>query len=190
VNAPAADPPLRLRAFSAADAPVFAAFRADPVSATLTFGAMRTPETEADVVAFVRDVNAAGHLWIWADASDEPVGFSVLRSVDRLNRTLWTGSGVFDPAARGRGLGSIGRRMVLDIVFNEMDFRRIYGEFASFNEASRRSHLKMGAEFVGVRRKVYFSAGVHHDAVVYTVARERFNALFPPDPERHLGVRR
>ncbi|HEY4026313.1 MAG TPA: GNAT family protein [Candidatus Dormibacteraeota bacterium] len=181
---------LRIRACSAGDVEVFARYRADPVSATLTFGAVRTPETAEDVARFVETVNASGHLWIWADASDRAVGFSVLRSIDRLNRTLWTGSGIFEPDQRGRGLGSLGRRLVLDLVFNEMDYRRIYGEFGSFNEASRRSHLKMGAEIVGVRRQVYFSSGVYHDAVVYTVARERFNALFPPDPRRHLEVRR
>ncbi|HXM57872.1 MAG TPA: GNAT family protein [Candidatus Dormibacteraeota bacterium] len=182
---------LRVRAFLPGDLEAFHRFRADPASAAQTYGSVLSPETVDDVRRSVEAASAAGYLvWAWTDESDGLVGFSVLSSVDRVNRTLWTGSAVIDPARRGRGLGSLGRRLVLDFVFNEMDFRRIYGEFGAFNEASRRSHMKMGAEVIGVRRQAYFISGRHHDAVMYTIARERFNALFPPDADRCLGVRK
>jgi RimJ/RimL family protein N-acetyltransferase len=188
VSAGAGGHDLTIRAFEPRDLEVFARFRADPVSATMAFGSVRMPETLDDVARFVRGMAESGsYFWIWADRSGEAVGYSSLDSVDRVNRTIQTGSGVLDPARRGAGLGTLGRRLVLDRLFNEMEYRRVYGEFAAFNEASRRSHAKLGAEIVGRRRQVHFASGVYHDSVVYMVRCERFNELFPPDPHRHTG---
>jgi RimJ/RimL family protein N-acetyltransferase len=180
---------LTLRAFRPGDAAAFAAFEADRVSCALAYGRVVLPETAEAVGRRIVSMSESGRLvhWIWADSSGEPVGFSMLHSIDRVNRTLWTGSAIFDPGLRGRGLGSLGRRLALDHVFNEMGFRRAYGEFAVFNEASRRSHDKVGAELVGSRRRAFFISGRYYDAVVYVVRRERFNELFPPDPGRYLA---
>lgn len=177
---------VRIRAFLPKDLDAFARFRADPVSTAQAYGSVLMPETMDDARRPLEASTATGDylLLAWADDNDDAIGFTTLSGIDRVNRTLWTGSAVLDPAQRGRGIGSTGRRLVLDCVFNEMDFRRVYGEFGAFNEASRRSHQKMGAEVVGARRRAYFISGRYHDAVVYTVQRERFNALFPPDPDR------
>src|SRR5262249_30587654 len=124
---------LRVRAFLPRDLEAFARFRADPASAAQTYGSALPPETVDDVRRSVESATAAGYLvWSWTDETDRLVGFSVLSGVDRVNRSLWTGSAVVDPADRGRGIGSLGRRLVLDFVFNEMNFRRIYGEFGAF----------------------------------------------------------
>jgi RimJ/RimL family protein N-acetyltransferase len=182
---------IRIRAFEPKDVDAFVRFRADPVSTALAYGGVLPPETVEDVRRSIASADGVDYLlWSWADDADHLVGFSSLSGIDRVNRTLCTGSAVIDPAHRGRGLGSLGRRLVLDFVFNEMDFRRIYGEFGAYNEASRRSHMKMGAEVVGVRRQAYFVSGRYHDAVVYTIERERFNTLFPPDPDRCLRAPR
>jgi RimJ/RimL family protein N-acetyltransferase len=184
-------PSLTIRAFRSEDIERFIRFRSHPTDSTLTYGGVQLPESPEEVRSFVESARSMGlYLWVWADADDTAAGFSVLSNVDRVNWTLWTGSAVFDAARRGQGLGSLGRRTVLDFVFNEMNFRRIYGEFADFNDASRRSHLKLGAELIGGRRQVFFVSGRYHDSVVYTVWRERFNELFPPDPDRHLGRHR
>jgi RimJ/RimL family protein N-acetyltransferase len=189
VSAVAVPATLTLRGFGAADLEAFVRFRRDPASAVQAYGTVPGPESPEQVQGLVQAVLGGGNLlWIWADETGRAVGFSLLTNVDRLNRTLVTGSGIFDPALRGRGLGSLGRRLVLDHVFNEMDFRRVYGEFAAFNEASRRSHEKMGVEFLGVRRQVFHVSGRYHDSVVYMMRRERFNELFPPDPDRYLAA--
>jgi RimJ/RimL family protein N-acetyltransferase len=180
---------LTVRAFRPGDAAAFARFEADPVSCAMAYGRVILPGTAEATRRRIEALAETGRMfhWIWADPSGEAVGFSLLHAIDRVNHTLWTGSAIFDPALRGRGLGSLGRRLALDHVFNEMGFRRVYGEFAVFNEASRRSHDKVGAELVGRRRRAFFISGRHHDSVVYMVRRERFNELFPPDPGRHLA---
>jgi diamine N-acetyltransferase len=178
---------LTIRSWRPEDLDAILRFRARPADAALAAGAVIMPETADQVRRFLEDEDE--WTWIWADESGSAVGYSVLSGIDWLNRTLRTGSVVLDPRRRGRGLGTLGRRLVLDLVFNELDFRRVYGEFAAFNEASRRSHLKLGAEILGSRRQAFFVSGQYHDAVMYTVARDRFNALFPPDPLRHLGTR-
>lgn len=179
---------LTIRAFRPEESELLAGFQRDPANSAQTYGAVLMPRSTADVRRILESGSSGGDLiWAWADEDDRPLGFSVLSRVDRVNWTLWTGSAVFDAADRGRGIGTAGRRAVLDLVFNELGFRRIFGEFAAFNEASRRSHLKVGAEFIGGRRQVYFVSGRFYDSVLYTVSRERFNELAPVDPRRYLG---
>jgi RimJ/RimL family protein N-acetyltransferase len=190
VSAVAALPSISLRLYRPSDADAFAQFRRDPTSTALAFGSVQVPQPAEVVQQMADGLMARGDLiWMWVDDADTPVGFSLLTSVDWLNRTLATGSGVFSTAQRGRGLGTLGRRLALDHVFNEMGFRRAYGEFAAYNEASRRSHAKLGVEVVGARRQVFHVSGAYYDAIVYMVRRERFNELFPPDPNRYLGRR-
>ena len=179
---------LTIRAFRPEESELLAAFQRDPANSALTYGAVLMPRSTAEVRKLLESGSGRGDLiWAWADEDDRPLGFSVLSKVDRVNWTLWTGSAVLDVSDRGRGIGTAGRRAVLDLVFNELGFRRVYGEFAAFNEASRRSHLKMGAEFIGGRRDVYFVSGRYYDSVLYTVSREHFNELVPVDPRRYLG---
>ena len=178
---------LTIRAFRPEESELLAAFQRDPTNSALTYGAVLMPRSTAEVRRLLESGSRGDLIWAWADENDRPLGFSVLSRVDRVNWTLWTGSAVFEVADRGRGVGTAGRRAVLDLVFNELGFRRIFGEFAAFNEASRRSHLKMGAEFIGGRRQAYFVSGRFYDSVLYTVSRERFNELVPVDPRRHLG---
>ena len=179
---------LTIRTFRPEESELLARFQSDPTNSALTYGAVLLPRSPAEVRRLLESGSSRGDLiWAWADDGDRPVGFSVLSRIDRVNWTLWTGSAVFDVADRGRGIGTAGRRAVLDLVFNELGFRRIFGEFAAFNEASRRSHLKMGAEFIGGRRQAYFVSGRFYDSVLYTVGRERFNELVPLDPSRYLG---
>lgn len=181
-------PAITIRPFRPEDADVYTRFVSDPANTVLTDGRVMLPKTAAEVLRHIEMGQAHGAfaVLIWAGADDEPLGFSSLTNIDHLNRTVWTGSGVFEPSLRGRGLGTRGRRAMLDHLFNERNFRRAYGEFGAFNQASRRSHEKLGAEFVGVRRQRFFVSGRWHDAVTYMVRRERFNELFPPDPDRHF----
>lgn len=181
------DDRLSLRAWRPDDAEQMLRFRSDPVNAVLTMGRVLVPQTAEQVRQLHADESMYTYLWV--DTTGATVGFSVLTEVDHVNGTVHTGSAVFDPTQRGQGLGTLGRRLMLDLLFNELNFRRIYGSFADYNEASRRSHLKMGAEIIGIRRDRFFVSGRYHDAVMYTVSRERFNSLFPPDPDRYLGSR-
>jgi RimJ/RimL family protein N-acetyltransferase len=179
---------LTIRAFRPEESELLADFRRDPVNSALTYGAVLMPKSTAEVGRLLESGSSKDDLvWAWADEDDRLLGFSILSKVDGVNRTLWTGSAVFDARDRGRGIGTAGRRAVLDLVFNELGYRRIFGEFAVFNEASRRSHLKLGAEFTGGRRQAYFVSGRFYDSVLYTVSRERFNELAPVDPSRYLG---
>jgi RimJ/RimL family protein N-acetyltransferase len=179
---------LTIRAFRPEECELLADFGRDPANSALAYGAVQMPETVGDVRRRLESAASKGDLlWAWADETDRVVGFSMLSRVDRVNWTLWTGSAVLDPRDRGRGVGTAGRRAVLDLVFNELGFRRIFGEFADFNEASRRSHLKLGAEVIGGRRQIYYISGRFYDSVLYTVSRERFNDLVPVDPYRYLS---
>jgi RimJ/RimL family protein N-acetyltransferase len=179
---------LRLRAFDQGrDLAPLVAFEADPESAGRGHAVIAPPQTPEQVVEWVKMANRGGFFWTIADAEGAPLGFALVSRVDRINRTLWTGTAIYEPGRRGRGLGTAGRRCVLSHVFYEMDYRRVYGEFAEFNVASWRSHQKLGAEQVGRRRGGCVVSGRTYDMVQYVYRREAFEGLVPP-PERSWAV--
>jgi RimJ/RimL family protein N-acetyltransferase len=107
-----------------------------------------------------------------------------LYRIDRLNRTLCQGIALFDESNRGRGLGTTALALVLDYVFNQMNFRQTYGELRADNEGSRRMNEKVGAEFIGARRHAYYVDGRYVDQLVTIHRRDRFNVHFR---KAHLG---
>lgn len=167
-----------IRAFEDDDIAALLAFRQDYEASHLAYATV-LPERLDDVREFVRAVRASGtdEMWTIADAQGKPLGVYNIYSIDWINHTLYTASSIFSPTMRGRGIGTTARRMVLDFVFNRMGIQRCYGEYLTFNDASRRAHEKVGAEVAGVRRQAYLYEGRLVDVVVYQVRRERFNEL-------------
>jgi RimJ/RimL family protein N-acetyltransferase len=167
-----------IRAFEDDDMAALFAFRQDYEASHLAYVGV-LPERLDDLREFVRNVRASGtdEMWTIADAQGKALGIYNIYSIDWVNHTLYTASSIFSPEMRGRGIGTTARRLVLDFVFNRMGIQRCYGEYLTFNDASRRAHEKVGAEVAGVRKQAYLYEGRLVDVVVYQVRRERFNAL-------------
>ena len=170
-----------IRAFEDGDLPALLAFRQDYDASHLAYATV-LPESLDDMRDFVRAVRASrtDMMWTIADEEGKPIGIYNLYSIDWVNNTLYTASSIYSPGMRGRGIGTTARRLVLDCVFNRMGIERCYGEYLTFNDASRRAHEKVGAEVAGVRKRAYVYEGRLVDVVVYQVRRERFNALHGP----------
>jgi RimJ/RimL family protein N-acetyltransferase len=84
---------------------------------------------------------------------------------------------IYDGEERGRGgLGSAVRRLVLSRVFDEMNFRYVYGRYLESNTASQRMNAKMGARVMGTRRAVGYTDGRCRDVVCRAFSREQFTS--------------
>jgi RimJ/RimL family protein N-acetyltransferase len=164
------------------DLPSLMRFRSDRDSTARMFGWVRPAETRQQVVEWVEWFRGAGHLWTFTEGGDEPLGLAAVFHVDKLNRTLWTGTSIYDPGRRRRGLGTAARRCLLSHIFYELDYRRVFGQFVDFNVASWRSHQKLGAEIVGRRRRMCILSGRYHDFVQYVYRQEAFTSRVAPPP--------
>src|SRR5262249_41459048 len=159
-----------IRAFEDDDLPALHAFRTDYEASHLAYATV-LPERLDDLREFVRNVRASSTdmMWTIADPEGKPIGVYNIYSIDWINHTLYTASSICSTGMRGRGIGTAARRTVLDFVFNRMGIERCYGEYLTFNEASRRAHEKVGAEVAGVRKQAYVYEGRLVDVVVYQV---------------------
>jgi RimJ/RimL family protein N-acetyltransferase len=167
-----------IRGFERGDLDAFHAFRRS-ADAVLAFGFWPPPRSRRQTGDLIRSITGAANqaLWTLAGADDEPLGCFHLQNIDRFNRTVMVGMAIYDPPARGHGLGTRSRRVVLDLVFNEMNFLWVYGQYLDANDASRRLNEKLGAELIGRRRAAVFTGGRYQDMICHATSRARFNKV-------------
>ncbi|TMC12299.1 MAG: GNAT family N-acetyltransferase [Chloroflexi bacterium] len=172
-----------LRAFEERDVAALHAYHNDS-SSWRTYGFALLPQSLAETArrmeASRRNPNSA--LWTIAGATGDlsAIGFSYLEQIDWLTRTGFVGQVIYDPAMRGRGLGTAVRRAVLTFAFDQMDLRCLYSETIGDNVASHRMNAKVGACAIGTRRGAAYLDGRRHDTHVYACRRN--DALSKPTP--------
>ena len=106
--------------------------------------------------------------------SGESIGFTTLRNLSWLSRSMRFGNLIWPPSLWNQGLGTDARRAMLEYAFGQLGMRRVYGGFAAYNAASRRSHEKLGAEVTATLREAVYVDGRFHDAHYYVYRRESF----------------
>ncbi|MCA2215493.1 GNAT family N-acetyltransferase [Jidongwangia harbinensis] len=75
------------------------------------------------------------------------------------------------PAFRGRGLGTVGKRLVAAYLFETTTFERLQAETDVENVPAQRSLEKAGFTREGIARHAQFRGGAYHDLVVYSRLR-------------------
>ncbi len=78
------------------------------------------------------------------------------------------------PGERGKGLGTEAVQVLVDYVFLHKDVVRIQAETHPDNPASQRVLEKVGFQKEGIRRKAFFSRGVHRDTAMWSLLREEW----------------
>jgi RimJ/RimL family protein N-acetyltransferase len=78
------------------------------------------------------------------------------------------------PEERSKGLGSEAVQILVDYVFLHKDVVRIQAETHPDNFASQRVLEKAGFQKEGIRRKAFFSRGVHRDTAMWSLLREEW----------------
>jgi RimJ/RimL family protein N-acetyltransferase len=75
------------------------------------------------------------------------------------------------PTFRGRGLGTVGKRLVATYLFETTTFERLQAETDVENVAAQRSLAKAGFTREGIARHAQFRGGTYHDLIVYSRLR-------------------
>ncbi|NQV83551.1 MAG: GNAT family N-acetyltransferase [Rhodospirillales bacterium] len=136
-------------------------------------------ETETYYQKLVRRSQApTGHYWMIRHKGDDKVigTFGVL-DIDTRKGSCEIGYGV-SPQYWGKGYFKEVLRMVLEYLFDEAGFHRVWAKTQDDNAASINSLKSLGFKHEGTLRDFYLSEknGVRNDAVVLAILRPEFSA--------------
>lgn len=119
-------------------------------------------ETTNDVFRFIIETLAG-----------EAVGTLNTHTTNSRFGTFMYGLSIARPHWR-KGYGSEAIRLTLRYMFDERRYQKVNAEVYSFNEPSMRLHERLGFRLEGRLRRMIFSGGVYHDALIYGLTRDEF----------------
>lgn len=174
-------PRVRLRAFSMEDWETYHAWNLDDEQAR-----------NLDQIHFPQSA-AAARQWAEREAAREPDGdnfrFVIENEHGEVVGDLSTHDcdprvGAFSygisirPDQRGKGYASEAIPLMLRYYFLEKRYQKTTVTIFSFNEPSARLHERLGFVLEGRLRRVAYTAGAHHDALIYGMTAEEFTERF------------
>lgn len=83
------------------------------------------------------------------------------------------------PEQRRKGYASDAIRVVLRYYFHERRYQKVNAEVYSFNIPSQHLHGSLGFTLEGRLRRMIYSGGSFHDALIYGMTREEFDGRWP-----------
>jgi RimJ/RimL family protein N-acetyltransferase len=78
------------------------------------------------------------------------------------------------PDQRGKGYASEAIPLLLRYYFGEKRYQKVTVTIFSFNEPSVRLHERLGFRLEGRIRRMAYTAGAHHDALIYGMTAEEY----------------
>lgn len=106
---------------------------------------------------------------------NELVGTINTHKVNRRCGTFMYGLAI-RPTHQRQGYASEAIALVLRYYFYERRYQKVNAEVYAFNEPSIRLHEKLGFALEGRLRRMHYSGGQFHDAFIYGMTREEFDA--------------
>lgn len=91
------------------------------------------------------------------------------------NGTFSYGVSVMEPHRR-KGYAAEAIRLVLRYFFHERRYQKCNAEVYAFNEPSQKLHKALGFTLEGRLRRMIYTGGAFHDALIYGITREEFDA--------------
>jgi RimJ/RimL family protein N-acetyltransferase len=176
-------PRVRLRAFEVEDWETYRAWDADDEQAR-----------NLDQVHFPRSADAARQ-WAEREAAREPDGDNFRFVIENEHGEVVGDLSTHDcdprvgsfsygisirSQQRGKGYASEAIPLVLRYYFLEKRYQKVNVTIFSFNESSVRLHERLGFQYEGRIRRIVFTAGAHHDALIYGMTIEEFTERFVP----------
>lgn len=169
--------------------PVYELVRDPEVTRFLAIDPPESPDDTRYFIAKCREhrVQDREYVFVIADlASDEPMGVTGLRHLDRPMRTAQIGTWV---ARRywGRGINAEAKRLLLDYAFGALGLHRVEARIAVDNHRSRRAFERLGGRCEGVLEESFFKDGGYHDQHLFVVLEQEWRNR---DRRQPGGVRR
>jgi RimJ/RimL family protein N-acetyltransferase len=148
------------------------------------YGECPLPESRLETGRWIEEINSHAHsglLAIRRIAENDLIGIMTIRKLSWVSRSVRFGILIWPPPLWNQGLCTEARRIFLDYAFTQLGMRRVFGSFADFNAASRRSHEKLGAHISAEAYEAVFLDNRYSNRCHYTYHREDY--CQPPEPE-------
>lgn len=129
------------------------------------------------------------YVFVIADvASDEPMGVTGLRHLDRPMRTAQIGTWV-GRRHWGQGVNAEAKRLLLEFAFGTLRLHRVEARIAVQNHRSRRAFERLGGRCEGLLKESFFKDGGYHDQHLFVVLEQDWRNLDRPGPggDRRAG---
>ncbi len=91
------------------------------------------------------------------------------------NGTFSYGISIIDEHRR-KGYAAEAIRLLLSYFFNERRYQKCNAEVYAFNQPSMRLHERLGFTLEGRLRRMIYTGGAFHDALIYGITREEFES--------------
>lgn len=122
------------------------------------------------------------YVFVIADvATDQPMGVTGLRHLDRPLRTAQVGTWV----ARcywGQGINAEAKELLLDFAFGTLALHRVEARIAIDNHRSRRAFKRLGGRREGRLRESFYKDGGYHDQDLFVVLEQEWRNRPKPGP--------
>jgi RimJ/RimL family protein N-acetyltransferase len=106
----------------------------------------------------------------------ETIGSTGLHGIDWINRHAESGTMIGVKGQWGKGFGSEIVRLRTRFAFEELGLERLETTTFASNAPMQRCLEKSGYRRIGLRRRYLFRGNTWHDAVVFELLREEWNA--------------
>jgi RimJ/RimL family protein N-acetyltransferase len=116
--------------------------------------------------------------WVIENLAGEMVGTLNTHACDTRQGTFRYGVALRREHWR-RGYASEAVQLVLAYFFRELRYQKVNVEIYAFNEASLKLHQKLGFQEEGRLRRMVYTGGVYHDAVILGLTAEEFEEAWP-----------
>jgi RimJ/RimL family protein N-acetyltransferase len=174
-------PRVRLRAFTAEDWETYHAWNVDDEQ-TRNLDQIHFPQTAAAARQWaereaVREPDGDNFRFVIENEHGEVVGDLSTHDCDPRVGAFSYGISI-RPDQRGKGYAGEAIPLVLRYYFMEKRYQKVTVTIFSFNELSVRLHERLGFQFEGRIRRTAYTAGAHHDALIYGMTVEEFTERF------------
>ena len=162
--------PLALRPIRLDDVDRIMAWINDP-AVTRNFARMSGDITRDEELAWLRWVIDSPHDRLFAveDADGTYLGNAGVHKIYWPSRNGRLGLVLGAPGARGRGLGTLAMRLLVELAFAELGLHKVW--LVHYRDNTRMAHIaaKLGFVTEGVLRDEYFHQGAFHDMVRWSL---------------------
>lgn len=132
--------------------------------------------TDADAEVWYQRLVDDQFCWI-IEAGGRAVGTVRLHHQSEKDRSTRVGIGIFDPAWRGKGLGTEAMRLMLAHAFGELGLHRVELRVLEDNAAARRPYVKAGFTEEGIERDSALIGGHFFNDVRMSILEDEYRAL-------------
>jgi RimJ/RimL family protein N-acetyltransferase len=149
----------------------------DPALYETLVGAFR-PVSRAAAEEWLREKIAYSaqeeNLAICLKDNSQHIGNIYLRNIDWVARHAETGILIGDPGQRGKGCGTMARRLQIEHAFQDLGLQRLYATVLADNKAVVRMNEKCGFVVEGRLRRHIFKDGKFRDALILGICADDY----------------